>query len=634
MTAFSKIPASPGVTPPTTPEPAPRPSSGLWRVILVVGVVLALAVHAALRIAHASQYVIDLPLLLALVFGGVPLLIRLVQKAFKREFGSDLLAGVSIITALCVGQYLAGTLIVLMLSGGELLEAYAMRTASGALRALVRRMPLIAHRQCERKLRDTPLADLRPGDEIVIMPHEVCPADGTVVEGQGSMDESFLTGEPYGIAKAPGSEVISGALNGTSALTVNVTRTPADSRYSRILNVMREAEQSRIRSRRIGDTLGAWMTPVVLVIAVAAWVFSGDSVRFLAVLVAATPCPLIIAIPVAIIGSISLCARHGIIIRDTSVLERLKTCRTVIFDKTGTLTVGRPKLTETITAEGADPQNVLQLAASVEQYSHHPLGPAVLQLAAERSLELFSAEDIHEPPGKGLEARIRGQTVTLTGRKHLPPNILSSLPPIIGGLECIVLLDGDYAATLRFQDEPRPDLRKYVDHLAPHHQVRKTILLTGDRLAEAQRIASHAGIKEVLAEKSPEDKLAVVQKETAAAPTLFVGDGVNDAPALMAATVGIALGAGTDAAASAAGAVILEPSLRKLDALAHIAGRLRTIILQSAIGGIALSLIAIAFAAAGHLSPVYGALLQEFIDLAAILNALRAAFAPKTLVDL
>jgi len=624
--------AEPG--PLESPGLAPGPHHEFANTLIAWTALTALALHLALRFSPAPHWLIELPLILALVAGGIPLLFRLVKKILHLQFGSDLLAGISIVTAVALQQYLAGTLIVLMLGGGEWLESYAQRTASGALRALARRMPTIAHRWENETLADVDVTSLLPGNLILIMPHEVSPADGVVVEGRGSMDESFLTGEPYGIAKAVGSEVLSGALNGAAALTVRVERTPADSRYARITKVMREAEQRKIRLQRIGDTLGAWFTPLAVVIAIAAWLLSGDPMRFLAVLVVATPCPLILAIPVAIIGTISLCARRGIIIRDAAILEHLETCRTVIFDKTGTLTVGRPVLTEVLPAGGTNPSRALQLAASLEQYSRHPLAPAVLDAAKNAHLTLLAVEDVHEPPGFGLRARIAGHMVTLTGRKHLAPDQLAALPPQAGGLECIVVIDGAIAATLRFRDEPRADVRKFIDHLAPHHQMRKMILLTGDREPEARRIAQLAGIPTVLAEKSPEEKLAIVRQETALAPTLFVGDGVNDAPALLAATVGVALGAGTDVAAAASGAVILEPTLRKLDELAHIARRARIILLQSAVGGMALSLIAIGFAAAGHLSPVAGAVLQEAIDLAAILNAMRAAFVPKTLSDI
>ena len=294
----------------------------------------------------------QLPLILCLVFGGVPLVLGLLVKLLRREFGSDLLAGISIVTSVLLGEYLAGTLVVLMLSGGEALEAYAVRSASSVLEALARRMPSLAHRKHDGTLADVPLEEVAVGDILVVFPHEICPVDGTVVEGHGAMDESYLTGEPYLMSKAPGSAVLSGAINGETALTIRADKLAVDSRYAKIMQVMRASEQRRPRLRRLGDQLGAFYTPLAVAIALAAWAVSGDPTRFLAVLVVATPCPLLIAIPVAIIGAISLAARRGIIIKDPAVLEKIDTCRTAIFDKTGTLTYGQPQLTEVIPAPG------------------------------------------------------------------------------------------------------------------------------------------------------------------------------------------------------------------------------------------------------------------------------------------
>ena len=291
----------------------------------------------------------DLPLLAALVFGGLPLVFDLLIKLFRREFGSDLLAGISIVTSVLLGEYLAGALVVLMLSGGEALEAYAVRSASSVLQALAKRMPSVGHRKLAGAIADVPLPQVALGDILVVFPHEICPVDGTVVEGHGVMDESYLTGEPYVMSKTPGSAVLSGAINGETALTIRADRLAVDSRYAKIMQVMRASEQRRPNLRRLGDQFGAFYTPLAVLIAVVAWAWSGEVIRFLAVLVVATPCPLLIAIPVAIIGSISLAARRGIIIKDPAVLEKVDTCRTAIFDKTGTLTYGRPEVTQLLT---------------------------------------------------------------------------------------------------------------------------------------------------------------------------------------------------------------------------------------------------------------------------------------------
>jgi heavy metal translocating P-type ATPase len=484
---------------------------------------------------------------------------------------------------------------------------------------------------------DVALADIAVGDTLVIHPHEICPADGVVLEGHGAMDESYLTGEPFEITKTSGSNVISGAINGESALTIRTTLRAADSRYSRIMDVMRESESKRPRLRRLGDQLGAVYTPVALVVAGLAWVASGEPVRFLAVLVIATPCPLLIAIPVAIIGSISLCARRAIIVKSPAVLEQIAECRTAIFDKTGTLTYGQPRLTEQLAADGFAQRDVLTFAASLERYSRHPLARAILEGAKAESLVLPEATEVSERPGQGLCGSVSGHEVRITSRGKLDALGLGgseALPPVSGGLECVVAVDHRYAAVLRFRDAPRAESGAFVRHLGPRHEFRRVMIVSGDRESEVRYLADQVGISEIRAGQSPEAKLAIVREETAAAKTLYVGDGINDAPAMMAATVGMAIGQNSDVTAEAAGVVIMDNSLEKVDEFMHISRRMRVIALQSAVGGIALSLVGMALAATGHLSPVNGALAQEGIDILAVLNALRAAFPPKVIHDL
>ncbi len=573
----------------------------------------------------------DIPLVGGLLFGGLPLLWQLAGQARRGEFGADFLAGLSIATAALQGEYLAGLIIVLMLSGGQTLELFAMRKASSVLEALAKRIPAIAHRRREGHPVDIPLEAIEVGDELVVLPHEVCPVDGTVLAGHGSMDESYLTGEPYQIAKAPGAAVLSGAVNGASALTIRADRLPVDSRYARIMGVMREAEQRRPRMRRIADQLGGWYTPLAVAVAGLAWLASGEPGRFLAVLVVATPCPLLIAIPVAVLGGISLAARRGIIIRDPAVLERIDECRVAIFDKTGTLTYGRPSLTESVPLPGSpvDAMEAFRLAAALEQYSKHPLADAVLRAARERTVAIPQASEVAEPPGRGLTGRVEDHSIEVTGRAKLIRRgtlAASDLPPATTGLECIILVDDHPAALLRFRDAPRRDSRSFLAHL-PRHRFERVLLVSGDREVEARDLAAAVGITEVYADQTPEQKLALVRRETAQSPTLYMGDGINDAPALTAATVGIAFGQG-DVTAEAAGAVVLENSLQKVDEFLHIGRRMRRIALESAVGGMALSFVGMLFAAAGFLPPVDGALLQEGIDVLAVINALRAGQVP------
>ena len=606
--------------------------------VIAVFSATAILAHLLLRFAfHASPGISQIPLLAVFVFGGIPLVYELAKNLLRREFGSDLLAGISIITSVLLNEYLAGAIVVLMLSGGEALENYALRNASSVLRALAKRMPAIAHRKRDSVISDVALDQIAVGDTIVIYPHDIVPVDGTVIEGNGVMNEAFLTGEPFEITKAPGSSVISGTVNGESAITITATRRAIDSRYAKIMEVMRESEQNQPHLRRLGDQLGAIYTPLALSIAVLAWVISGEALRFLAVLVIATPCPLLIAIPVAIIGSISLSARRSIIVKNPAVLEQITSCHTAIFDKTGTLTYGEPKLTEQVIAPGFAQKKVLALAASLELYSKHPLAQAILAQAKTEGLQLQQASKVSEPPGQGLRGTVGGHEVQLTSRGKLIAQKISGaehLRPVVGGLECIIVIDGRVAATFRLRDAPRAEGRSFIQHLGPKHQFRRIMIISGDRESEVRYLAEQVGISEVHGEQSPEQKLTIVRQETAREKTLYVGDGINDAPAMMAATVGMAIGQNSDVTAEAADVVAMENSLKKVDEFMHISRRMRTIALQSAVGGMVLSLAGMLFAAAGFVVPVAGAITQEIIDVLAVLNALRAAFPPKVISDM
>jgi cation transport ATPase len=354
------------------------------------------------------------------------------------------------------------------------------------------------------------------------------------------------------------------------------------------------------------------------------------------VLVVATPCPLLIAIPVAIIGAISLCARRGIIVKNPVVLETIATCRTAIFDKTGTLTYGRPRLTDQLVASGTDAAHVLGLVASLERYSKHPLAHAVLTSATAAGIPLQEVTEISEPPGQGMRGTVGGHTVWITSRGALanaPVQGVEQIPTHGGGLECFVVIDDRYAAAYRFRDEPRVEGVSFIKHLNPRHHFNRLMIVSGDRESEVRYLAERIGISEVYAQKTPEEKVRIVRAETLKARTLYVGDGINDTPALMSATVGVAIGQNSDITTESAGVVILDSSLEKVDEFMHISGRMRRIALQSAIGGMALSVIGMALASGGLLSPVAGALSQEVIDVFAIFNALRAAIRPKELSD-
>jgi heavy metal translocating P-type ATPase len=592
---------------------------------------LCIALHLILRfLVGLTAPASEAPLFVILALGGLPLVARLSKQLLAGNFGSDLLAGASIVTAALMREYLVAAIVILMLSGGTALEQYATRRASSALNALAKRMPRIAHRMAGSTLADVSLDDIAIGDRLVVLPHEICPVDGTVLDGHGTMDEAYLTGEPYLISKTPGVQVLSGAINGDNALTISAGKLPVDSRYSKIMQVMLTSEQNRPNMRRIADRLGAWYTPLAVSVAALGWILSGDPLRFLAVIVIATPCPLLIAIPIAIIGAISVSARRGIIVKNPGVLEQVDRCRTLIFDKTGTLTYGKPALTEIVEAPGSgfSADETVRYAASLEQYSKHPLAGAILKAASERHLDFEPASLVSEKPGEGLRGVAAGHTIEITSRTKIASSgqvLPALLPPIAAGMECLIFIDAKYAAAFRFRDEPRRESGAFVSHLKPKHRVKKIILLSGDREAEVRYLAGVVGITEIHAGKTPEEKVDIVREETLHEKTLFVGDGINDAPAMLTATAGVAFGQNNEITTEAADAVVLDASIGKIDELIHIGRHMRVIALQSAVGGLGLSVIGMLAAATGHLSPITGAVAQEFIDLAAVLNALRVA---------
>lgn len=602
-----------------------------WHEVIAIASLVAMLLYFILKFFDASLQ--NFPLFFLIVFGGIPLLLQILFKILKGNLGSDLLAFIGLITAVYLKEYLTSALVILMLSSGRALESYAVSKASFALQALAKRMPAIAHRKIKNRTTDVAISEIQIGDLIEIYPHEVCPVDGTVIEGYSSMDESYLTGEPYHLSKAPGSHVLSGAINGNAALTIRADKLAQDSRYSLIVKVMENAEMNRPQMRRLADQIGAVFAPIALIFSFATLYLTGSAINFLAVLVVATPCPLLIAVPISIISAISIAARQGIIIRDPVILEKLPTCVTAIFDKTGTLTYGKPDLTDIITFNGFEKNAVLQMAASLERYSRHPLAEAIIKAAKSANVELVEVENIAEEPGQGLVGNVLGQKILVTHRRKLEGKFEADLPPLEHGLECIIIINDKIAAAFHFRDTPRREGHFFINHLGPAHNFKKVMLVSGDRASEVEYLAELLEIKEVHASQTPEQKLAIIRKENALAPTLFIGDGINDAPALTAATAGIAFGEHNGVTSEAAGAVIMESSLVKVDQLIHISESMRKIALQSAIGGMLLSFIGMGFAAVGLISPVTGALLQEIIDVVAILNSLRLTWKSSVVAD-
>ena len=448
----------------------------------------------------------EIVLLTTIVVASVPVCLEFLAQLRSRSVGVDILAFISIATAVWLGHYWVAAIVILMFSGGRALEDFATRRASSVLRALARRMPQIAHKQIELEgTRDIPVEQIAPGDLLVVYPHELCPVDGVVVRGIGSMNESYLTGEPFEIEKAPGAAVLSGAINGNGGLTIKATRAARESRYARIVEVLHASEKNRPHMRRLGDRLGMWYAPISIAVAAAVWMLSGDSDRFLSILVIATPCPLLLAIPIAITSAISVSARQGIVIKDPSVLEKIGSCSTLVVDKTGTLTCGTPSLTDVVCLNSHLRREVVQLAATLEKFSKHPLAGAVLRAASEEQIPLLLPENVREEPGRGLSGTISGHTVTLTSRAKLQDDVRQTIGDIGQGMECIVLIDGSAAAVLRFRDQPRAESQPFLRHVRSHHGFSRTVLLSGDRPSEVQYFAQQVGISEIHGGKSPEE---------------------------------------------------------------------------------------------------------------------------------
>ncbi|MDV2979425.1 heavy metal translocating P-type ATPase [Pseudarthrobacter oxydans] len=550
------------------------------------------------------------------------------------RWGIDVLALMAIASTVWVGEYLAALVVILMLSGGEALESFAQGRAARELRSLLDRAPRFAHREAAGSvLEETPVGEVVPGDVLVVRPSELVPVDGELLSQAASLDESSLTGESLPVERVRGDLLLSGSVNGETAIRMRAAATAKDSQYSRIIALVEEAASSRAPVVRLADRYAVPFTALAILMAGTAWALSGDPVRIAQVLVVATPCPLLIAAPVAFLAGTSQAAHRGIIIKNTGTLEQLAKARTAVFDKTGTLTSGRPVL-DTVqvaqdqgTGAGAavDAGRILQLAASAEQYSSHVLAASVIEAAARRNLELLPVTRATEHATQGVEAVCGGDTVVV-GKAGLVRNSSAGFREAAlqsGQLAIYVAVNGNYAGALIMKDPLRTDAGETLARL---HRlgVRHTMLLTGDAHGTAAHIAEEAGIRHVQADCLPEDKVNAVAA-VRERPVIMVGDGVNDAPVLAAADVGIAMGAkGATAASESADVVIMLDDLSKVAVAVEIGKRTVAVALVSIWTGIGLSIGLMAVAMTGYIPAVTGALLQELVDLATILNGLRA----------
>ncbi len=564
-----------------------------------------------------------------------PLSWSILRALAQGRVGVDAIALVAMAGALAIGQYLAGAVIALMLSGGNALEASASRRARRELTALIERMPSIAHRREAGGWVEVPVEQLAVGDVVLVRAGELVPVDGAVQSAQAVLDESALTGESLPVTQARGAAVQSGVANAGDAFELRATRPAAESAYANLVRLVRAAETQRAPFIRLADRYAAFFLPVTLAVAAAAWIAAGDPERAVAVLVVATPCPLILAAPIAIVSGVSRAARAGVIVKGGTAIERLGEARAVLLDKTGTLTLGEPAVEEIVALGELGEEEVLRLAASLDQLSAHVLAEALVHDAERRGLKLSEAADAVEKPGQGIEGTVDGRQVAvgsaawLRARGYEVGNAAESREGGDGaGLAKVMVgVDGRLEGMVVMADRLREDARELAGALR-RSGIRRVAMVTGDRASVAERIAAETGLDDVHAEQAPEQKLDVVRAMRAdpeLAPVVMVGDGVNDAPALALADVGIAMGGpGATVSSDTADAVITVDRIDRVATAVQVGRRSLGIARQSVLVGIGLSLAAMAFAAVGYIPPIAGALLQEGIDVAVILNALRA----------
>ena len=552
------------------------------------------------------------------------------------HMGVDTIALVAMVGALALGQEFAGVIIGLMFSGGQTLEEVASTRARRELTALVERAPKVTQLRVGDRLEQVPVAQVEAGDVVVVRTGEVVPVDGTVVGGEAVVDTSTLSGEPLPVTVGAGMPVLSGSANAGSPFDVRASRPAAESAYAALVRLVEQAQAHRAPFVRMADRYAGFFLPATLVAAAVAWAISGDPVRALAVVVVATPCPLILAAPIALVSGLSRAARCGVIVKGAGAIETLGEARTVLFDKTGTLTVGTPDVRDVVTFRDRQPGELLALAASVDQMSAHVLGDALVRSAAEAGLALATPTDVHEVPGQGIQGMIDGHMVAVGSRAFMraagvSEDEISSTAVLpghgSGEAHVLVCLDGHVGGVIVMADEPRPDADRIVERLRAEG-IRHVAMVSGDRRSVAERIGRALGVDRVYAEQTPEEKLEVVRRlrdDPVLRPVIMVGDGVNDAPALALADLGIAMGvAGATVSSETADAVITVDRIDRVADAVHTGRRSLHIARQSVLAGMGLSVAAMAVAAAGYLTPVAGALFQEAIDLAVILNALRA----------
>ena len=571
-----------------------------------------------------------------LVVTGIPVVWRTLRGMFAGHFAADLVAMLAIVAALLLHQPIAGLIVVLMQTGGEALERYAEGRASEAVRELEAAAPRLAHRIRGDEVEDVSADDIAIGDRLLLRPGEMVPSDAVVLEGRSHIEASRLTGEPVPVSAKPGTTLLSGSLNLEGALTVRATAPARLSQYAKIVELVRTAQASKSPLQRLADRYAVWFTPTTLLVCLAAYLISHDPVRVLAVLVVATPCPLILATPVAVVGGINRAARHGIVFRHGAGLEQLGRVTAAVFDKTGTLTVGRPEVARVLASPPWTEDEVLRFAAGVEHGSSHLLARTLVEAATARGIRTPDGSDITEAAGQGVWGLVEGRGVTVGGHTFVvgrSPDAAAAFARLLASsrteeLRAFVTVDGQATGVVEYADQLRPGMKSFLERLR-RLGIRRILLLSGDSEENADAIATAVGISEVYGNLLPEAKVASVRRLMKEGErVVMLGDGTNDAPALSSATVGIALAGGGGITAEAADAVFLADDPTRLEVAIEISRRTLRIARQSIWVGLGLSGAAMVVAGFGYIPPIAGALLQEGIDVAVILNALRATFPP------
>jgi len=592
--------------------------------VLSVGALLLRLPPAAARAVWVWEW--------GLVVAAAPLVWRTARGVADGRFASDLVATLAIVGSLVLLMPLPGLIVVIMQSGGEALERYAEGRATFAVRELEAAAPRTAHRVRDGQIEDLPVADIAVGDELLVRPGEMIPCDATVLDGRSHVDTSRITGEPIPVATSPGTRLLSGTMNGEALLTIRALAPAHESQYARIVELVRSAQASKSPLQRLANRYAVWFTPVTLAACAVAWLLSGDAVRVLAVLVIATPCPLILATPVAILGGINRAARLQIVVRNGTALEQLGKVTAAVFDKTGTLTIGRPAVSRVVATDGTGGDAVLRLAAGVEQGSSHQLARTVVDAARAAALDIPDPRWAREDPGRGVSGEVEGHLVTVGARSFAleqtrdPESALSRGAAHGAALRAFVTIDGTMAGVIEFADQTRAELGRSIAQLA-RLGVGRILIVSGDHVENVRAVGDIAGIADVFGDLLPEEKVAIVRELVASGETvMMVGDGTNDAPALSTAHVGVALAAhGGGIAAESAGVVLLADDLSRVADAVRIGRRTYRIARECILVGLGLSAAGMVVAAAGALPPVVGAIAQEAIDLAVILNALRAS---------